>query len=1432
MSRRGPASVGSEAPTILARPGPAATGAEASTLVVRGLADTSAPGRGAAQDDSAVAPFVSHGIANADLATQSPREATPPRPAGSAEEPFPGAERFGRYRLVAKLGVGGMGTVWKAWDMELQRFVALKQIRNEESGDGEMLQRFQREARLAAKLRHPRVVAVYDVGAIGGRPYLTMDFIEGRTLAAELDRTREAVRAGTQGFAERLRAEVALLADVSGAVAYAHGEGIIHRDLKPANVLLDAEDRPFVTDFGLAKEISADVRVSREVVKTQMTVAGQLLGTPSYMSPEQARGDNGTIGPSSDLWALGVMLYEVLTGLLPFEGVSAWEVLSSVTKEDPLPPRRHDRRVPPELEAVCLRALEKDPARRYAGVREFAEELRRWLRGEPVEARRPGLAYRLWRWAGRHRGLVAAAAATLLFAAWGAWTSWSAAQLRARVLDGLRTHSTRVLAVLFDARRKGALAAMDFLRPLMIASYEDAVREIGDSSPEPDFCMGRYGRAEGDIPTAIRHQERALAIDPEFAPSLYERAVLCAEEYHAELERVRTAAMRRQGNDLQDASAPVGEMPARAVPDDAALERSSPLLTELRARTMAMLGRLRRALRERPDWATRPDTLLRVGAAQIECAEGLLGAFTPGKLSEARAHLESALQQDPLMTEAVQVLAQVLMDLGEPEQAAAVCARALEQDRGWLHHGVVRAQALVLAAARLRDRGQDAQPLYSAALESLDRVIALDPRYVPGWSNRAATGHNFGGYLRSCGDDPRAVYARAIADCGKLLELEPDHFQAFLLRALVSGNWAADRTWRGEDAEELSRSALADLDRAIALDPESIDARFGRVRVLGNRALRRTDRGGDPEESLRDALAAADEAVQAAPLHLTAWLLRANVRLIHGQELHRRGRDPSAAFQSTVADTTRAAEIDRQDPTPWLLQAAARAGLGAYVGDRGGDPSELYGAAEAGYGRAIELAPGVSAAWAGRASVRSNWARLLHARGEDPTARYRSALADYQAALQRNPTDADTLCGRGLAHHNHGFHLASLGEDPSSLYADAIADFDRALAIHPKLGEAWVRRGGSRLNLGNFAQDRGADPREHFQAAESDYGKALDIDSTDVQARLGRGRARLSLAFDASARSGDAGESYRAAAEDCDRALAVAPADTPALLLRGKVNSNWAASLAERGQEDAGKFAAAEADFTRAVELDADLTEARQRRGILRLNWGLVRMQKGEDASDLLGAAIADFDHVLMREPDSVEAAKKRGHARLVSALGVQMRGGNPRELFAGAAADFADVLRRTPEDPEIRQWLPMARAALGEDPGAGAALWPAILARAAKEVQAGRATASLPLFEEALRLAGESAESDPRAHPLLASAHYHFARVLALVSVGREDPAGAAGPPPPAGEAARMRDQAFRQLEAAARLGAIDPQGLATDSDLAPLHSDPRWAKFLDRLK
>jgi ribosomal protein S27E/tetratricopeptide (TPR) repeat protein len=319
----------------------------------------------------------------------------------------PTLRSLGRFDLISRLGVGGFGTVWQARDTELDRLVAIKIPRKGQLTPTDVEQFF-REARAAAQLYHPNIVSVYEVGRADETVFIVSDMVRGVALSDHLTGRH-------LSFVEIAR----MCVPVAEALQHAHEHGVIHRDLKPSNIMIDEHGTPLIMDFGLAK---------RDVGEITMTVDGQIMGTPGYMSPEQASGKSHWTDRRSDIYSLGTVIYRMATGELPFRGNARMQLQLKLT-DDPPDPRRLEPRMPRDLATICLKCIQRDPNHRYANAKDVVDELQRFLNGEPIRARPLSAAGRAWRWARRKPALASAIALTCALAVAGPLAAWQQNQL-------------------------------------------------------------------------------------------------------------------------------------------------------------------------------------------------------------------------------------------------------------------------------------------------------------------------------------------------------------------------------------------------------------------------------------------------------------------------------------------------------------------------------------------------------------------------------------------------------------------------------------------------------------------------------------------------------------------------------------------------------------------------------------------------------------------------------------------------------------------------------------------------------------------------------------------------------------------------------------------------------------------------------------------
>jgi tetratricopeptide (TPR) repeat protein len=679
-------------------------------------------------------------------------------------DPAAALPQFPGYEVQALLGQGGMGAVFRARQLRLDRLVALKVMLAGPYASRDERARFQREAEAVAGLQHPNVVQIHDVGESEGRPYFTMEFLGGGSLAQQLG-----------GIPQPGLRAAELLATLAGAVEVAHRGGIVHLDLKPSNVLLTADGIPKIGDFGLARRLDGGAGLTR---------SGLVVGTPSYMAPEQARGDTPALGPAVDVYALGAILYELLTGRPPFRSETAAETVRQVIDQDPPPPSRLNAKVPRDLETICLKCLHKEPQRRYASAAALANDLRRFGEGRPIQARPVGWVERSWRWGRRNplaTALVVTALALVGLASGGGARLVQQRAVRATELRGdigivlaqaehLRNgfHFREAGELLEHARQRLEPAGPDDLRrqvdqcraDLHLAERLDAARVKAATARRQQFDLARlellYASAfaeaglgrEGDDVEAVAANVQKSAVSEEVIGALDDWAAITRDGPRREwlLAVARKAdpnsarARLRQPNLWSDGKQ-LANLPENLKVAALSPEMATALGRVLRLKDMDAVPLLTAAQRRaRQDFRLNLELGLALDqGGRAEEAVGYLRAalavrpessaayyglgtalFNLGRRKEAGEHFEDALQLDPRSDVAHQNLGVVLQIQGRLDEAIDHFEQAISIDPhfAWARHNLGTA---------LAQKGR-----LDEAIDQFEQALRLDPKIAPG----------------------------------------------------------------------------------------------------------------------------------------------------------------------------------------------------------------------------------------------------------------------------------------------------------------------------------------------------------------------------------------------------------------------------------------------------------------------------------------------------------------------------------------------------------------------------------------------------------------------------------------------------------------------------------------------------------------------------
>ncbi len=942
------------------------------------------------------------------------------------------------YEITDRLGEGGMGVVFGARQLKLNRRVALKMIRGGGQARRDDLIRFQIEAEAVARLRHPNILQIFDFGEVAGMPFVSLELLEGGSLGERL-----------AGEPQSARASAELVTTLASAIDAAHRAGIVHRDLKPSNVLFTADGVPKITDFGLAKRIDAE---------DHPTESGQIMGSPSYMAPEQTWGHSSEIGPAADVYALGAILYEMLTGRPPFKAETAFETIRQVCDDDPVRPRQLVPRVARDLETICLKCLHKSPARRYPSAQALGDDLGRYLRGEPIKARPIPFWERGTKWARRNplRAVASLAVLVLVGAAISALEIDRQATLSHQItalnllpqadaarsrdeLEAAQLKLSAFLPLIANKAQLKSLAEKVVDRQARIAHQLDELKSEEQKQEHARAERDRLHRFRGLRNEAQLHAARAMVVDPDELQSL-----------------VRSTAQAALKVYSADPEAPATSW-----------KIADPLSKELDPNEHAFVIEACHDLLLVMAEASEPAQGLKILDRAADLGSGKTTAYHLLRASLCQKSNDkigqAAEEKEVRKLKAVTAFDHVL--IGRERFARAEAAGQGELGMAEMHEAVRSAQAALridpdqLGARLLLAVIHFHSQQFSEARASLDACIRTAPDLLGLYLFRAlVSGAEGASAMVAANESPKRAamwrlkaadsIAAAEGDYRRALELKPGPYLRYAL--LVDRGGMFLQTGRLEEA-------AADLEAAIALDPKPYHAYAVLAQVR------------EHQGKLDDASRALASAIERRPDR--PELYRARALLL----VHPYGKGDAYAKSQKVEVLDRAIhdlqQAIRLEPADSKQTADDHAERGRLLFAAGRTAEAL-----ADYEAALRIVPDNLKALRLRALALLEEQRydellaacdkflergrpsvdLLEIRGQARLARedFAGAIADYTLALSLEPGSAALRNHRGWAYlFSDAFRLA-------------LADFDEALRIDPELGQAFSGRGLARASLG------------------------------------------------------------------------------------------------------------------------------------------------------------------------------------------------------------------------------------------------------------------------------------------------------------------------------------------------------------------------------
>lgn len=933
---------------------------------------------------------------------------------------FP-VEKLEHYEFLHLLGHGGMGVVYKARDRRLNRVVALKFIRG---SDPRQVQRFTQEARAQAQIDHANICKVYEVGQVDGNPFIAMQFINGPSL-------RDAQSNMT------IEQKVTVIRDVADALQAAHRQGIIHRDIKPANIMVeqleDGRYRPFVMDFGLARDMGAN---------DGLTQTGFIMGTPSYMSPEQARGEVKLVDRRSDVYSLGATLYDLLSGQPPFDGTTAMGVMLQVISREPVPLRKHLPGIPVDLETITLKCLEKAPHRRYDSAHALAQDLQAYLDGDPIQAQQASRWYRFVKKARKNK--VATGFALLAFLVFVVMTvvvvreRWQAS-VQAQLSQEFGESAKEIDALLrfahlmprHDTRRERRLVQEQINR------LERRMQETGSVSQGPgNYALGRAYLALNDYDRAWEHFQIAQQSGYQSREFSYALGLVLGELYRKHLEeaeRSPTVAIReRRKRELED-------------------QFLTPALNNLK------------------QYSQTEDTRQRGHSDYIK---GLIAFYTrdyPLAIQKA----QSAFEQVPWLYEAKKLEADVAVARGEEKSDKGDYAGAREEftQAGQAYQEAIRigqSDATIYEGDIQRwfgmvtvesAQGTLTDKTFQNLLEACDNALAINPEAGVIFNRKAVCYWRMGEQQFLQGEDPRQALDQSVAFAQQAIALGTTRANVYRNLGIAYSIRGEYEMYHGLDPQDSFNRSITSLNQALRFTPNDTGA-YNELGILYNSlSYYDMEHGKDPRQNIRQGIETYRKLIQIDPTYTPAFTNISNAYSTLGDFEMQIGLDPTNSLTQCLEAINEALRLNPNSGADNTNLGGVHNLMSEYRLKQNQDPMPTVLQTQKAVGKSIEINPTNPSPYILGAEAEILAARWVIKNNQSPESYLAKAESMFQVAQKLNSEDDYLYFARAELYRWKAEWQLQHNQNPLPAIQTGLAELDRALQINPTNSEVIARKG-------------------------------------------------------------------------------------------------------------------------------------------------------------------------------------------------------------------------------------------------------------------------------------------------------------------------------------------------------------------------------------